>query len=73
MKYVFLCKFWCSNIVRSIIIARDVRFNPVILLIIFLPRGVYDNIQCLETYTAMTVDCLAQLCEIILSDPKVYR
>ena len=48
-----------SATVISIIIAR---YYPVILLyLIFDQRGLYENIQCMKTYTAMTVDCLAQL------------
>ena len=52
----------CTNItVRSIIIARDVPFYTVILLIIFLPNG-----GCMKTYsvwkhTVMTVVFLAYL------------
>ena len=43
----------CTNItVRSIIIARDVPFYTVILLIVFFAqRGVYENIQCMQTYS----------------------
>ena len=56
----------CTNItVRSIIIARDVPFYTVILLIIFWPKG-----GCMKTYsvwkhTVMTV------CRMTPGDPRI--